>query len=41
MERETQVKSLEWRARDAELTDPLSGEITSEVLQKLNTLLFE
>jgi mRNA interferase MazF len=34
-----QVKSLDWRARHAELICPLPDEITSEVLQKLNTLL--
>jgi mRNA interferase MazF len=34
-----QVKSLDWRARNAELICPLPDEITSEVLQKLNTLL--
>jgi mRNA interferase MazF len=35
-----QVKSLDWRARSAELICPLPDEITSEVLQKLNALLF-
>jgi mRNA interferase MazF len=35
-----QVKSLDWRARNAELLCSLPDEITSEVLQKLNTLLF-
>jgi mRNA interferase MazF len=34
-----QVKSLDWRARNAELICPLPDETTSEVLQKLNTLL--
>ena len=34
-----QVKSLDWRARNAELICTLPDEITSEVLQKLNTLL--
>jgi mRNA interferase MazF len=34
-----QVKSLDWRARSAELIRPLPGEIISEVLQKLATLL--
>jgi mRNA interferase MazF len=35
-----QVKSLDWRARKAELICTLPDETTSEVLQKLNTLLF-
>ena len=35
-----QVKSLDWRARKAELICHLPDEITSEVLQKLNALLF-
>jgi mRNA interferase MazF len=35
-----QVKSLDWRARNAELLCHLPDEITSEALQKLNTLLF-
>jgi mRNA interferase MazF len=34
-----QVKSLDWRVRKAELICCLPDEITSEVLQKLNTLL--
>lgn len=34
-----QVKSLDWRARNAELICTLPGEITSEVLQMLGTLL--
>jgi len=34
-----QVKSLDWRVRNAELICPLPAEITSEVLQKLNALL--
>ena len=34
-----QVKNLDWRARNSELVCTLSDEITSEVLQKLNTLL--
>ena len=34
-----QVKSLDWRARDAELICSLPTEIISEVLQKLVTLL--
>ncbi len=34
-----QVKSLDWRARNAELICTLPNETTSEVLQKLNTLL--
>jgi mRNA interferase MazF len=34
-----QVKSLDWRARNAELICCLPDETISEVLQKLNTLL--
>jgi len=34
-----QVRSLDWRARDAELICSLPNEIISEVLQKLVTLL--
>jgi mRNA interferase MazF len=34
-----QVKSLVWKARNAELICPLPEETVSEVLQKLNTLL--
>ena len=34
-----QVKSLDWRARDAELICSLSTETISEILQKLVTLL--
>ena len=34
-----QVKSLDWRVRNAEFLCPLPEEIFSEVLQKLNTLL--
>lgn len=34
-----QVKSLDWGARNAELICPLPEETTSEVLQKLGTLL--
>ena len=34
-----QVKSLDWRARDAELMCTLPAETISEVLQKLVTLL--
>ncbi len=34
-----QVKSLDWRARNAELICILSAETISEVLQKLGTLL--
>jgi mRNA interferase MazF len=34
-----QVKSLDWRARNAELICPLPDEIISEVLQKLGTLI--
>ena len=36
-----QVKSLDWRARNAELICTLPDEITSAVLEKLNTLLFK
>jgi mRNA interferase MazF len=35
-----QVKNLDWRARNAELICTLPVDLTSEVLQKLNTLLF-
>ncbi len=35
-----QVKSLDWRARNAELICSLPDETISEVLQKLVTLLF-
>jgi len=34
-----QVKSLDWRARDAELVCTLPDEIVSEIIQKLGTLL--
>ncbi len=34
-----QVKSLDWRARNAELICTLPGETVSEVLQKLGVLL--
>ena len=34
-----QVKSLDWRARNAELICSLPTEVISEVLQKLNTVL--
>jgi len=34
-----QVKSLDWRARNAELICTLPAEAISEVLQKLSTLL--
>jgi mRNA interferase MazF len=34
-----QVKSLDWRARNAELICTLPDEITSEILQKLSALL--
>jgi mRNA interferase MazF len=34
-----QVKSLEWRTRNAELIYTLPVEIIAEVLEKLNTLL--
>ena len=34
-----QVKSLDWRARDAELICSLSNRTVTEVLQKLGTLL--
>ena len=36
-----QVKSLDWRARNAELICPLPAETISEVLQKLSALLSE
>jgi mRNA interferase MazF len=36
-----QVKSLDWRTRQAELICVLPGEFISEVLQKLETLLEE
>lgn len=34
-----QVKSLDWRAREAELAGRLPAAAVAEVLQKLNTLL--
>ena len=34
-----QVKSLDWRARKAELADTLPAATMAEVLQKLDTLL--
>jgi mRNA interferase MazF len=34
-----QVKSLDWRARRAEVTEKLSSEVTDEVLAKLSALL--
>ena len=34
-----QVKSLDWKARQAELISRLPGEVVLEVLLKLNTLL--
>src|SRR5438477_8221704 len=34
-----QVKSLDWRARQAELIDKLPGEVVGDVLRKLGTLL--
>ena len=34
-----QVKSLDWRACKAEFIGTLPDEVTSEILQKLNTLL--
>jgi mRNA interferase MazF len=34
-----QVKSLDWRAREAELVGRLPAATVAEVLQKLNTLL--
>jgi len=34
-----QVKSLDWRARNAELICTLPDEIVSEIIQKLGTLL--
>jgi len=36
-----QVKSLDWRARNAELIYPLPDEIIPEILQKLVTLLLQ
>ncbi len=36
-----QVKSLDWRARNAELICALPGETVSEVLEKLGTLIFQ
>ena len=36
-----QVKSLDWSVRNAELICPLPTETVTEVLQKINTLLFE
>lgn len=36
-----QVKSLDWRVRNAELICSLPDETTSEVLQKLGTLLMK
>lgn len=35
-----QVKSLDWKARKAELADRLPSRTMDEVLQKLNTLLY-
>ena len=34
-----QIKSLDWRVRDAELICTLPDEIVSEIMQKLSTLL--
>ncbi|HEU0013238.1 MAG TPA: endoribonuclease MazF [Longimicrobium sp.] len=34
-----QVKSVDWRARDAELADRVPATVTLEALQKLGTLL--
>ncbi len=34
-----QVKSLDWRVRQAELIAPLPEQVVAEVLAKLNTLL--
>ncbi len=34
-----QVKSLDWHVRNAELICTLTDEVTSEILQKLSTLL--
>ena len=34
-----QVKSLDWRARNAEFIDKLPTKTINEILQKLNTLL--
>ena len=36
-----QVKSLDWRVRDAELISTLPGETVTEVLCKLGTLLLQ
>ena len=36
-----QVKSLDWRAREAELICKLPDNIIAETLQKLSTLLFQ
>jgi mRNA interferase MazF len=36
-----QVKSLDWRVRDAELISTLPGDIVTEVLCKLGTLLLQ
>jgi mRNA interferase MazF len=35
-----QVKSLDWKARKAEMADRLPSRTMDEVLQKLNTLLY-
>ena len=34
-----QVKSLDWRARDAQIADVAPAAVTAEVLGKLNVLL--
>jgi mRNA interferase MazF len=34
-----QVKSLDWRARQADLIETIPPQVTEEVLQKLDTLL--
>ena len=34
-----QVENLDWRARRADLIEPLPPQVTEEVLQKLETLL--
>ena len=34
-----QIKSLDWRARQAEYLAALPGEVVAEVLAKINTLL--
>lgn len=36
-----QVKSLDWRARKAELAGRLPGHVVAEILEKLSTLLID